>query len=417
MNLSAISISRYRSIREKTRLGIRPITILIGKNGSGKSVISRLPLIISEGLHFGKINEPINIGAGGVRHAVDYEDIPYMKSALPFVLGIEFDDVTGKTSIEVTFRYVKERSGIIVDSFQVDIDGRREVEIALCDDEQLIKNRPKYRSSGNCGRDCGVAGFSGFLPVVEGDGWSQWKKIEEKIISSFPQASYLGPFRTEVGHFIGSPRQGINFLGAQGEMTVEILADDLMRGHGRLIDDVSAWFERAMGCKIRLEKCGNYFKILVQESDGDFGINLSDTGAGFSQVLPIVVQAYLSKRRRDLKSAFIVEQPELHLHPAAHGNLADLFIEAMNHSGPILIETHSEQIIMRIRRRIAEGLDPKNVVLWSVGHGSGENISNSTIKEIHFDKSGDPDDWPSGVFEESFNDIAAIRKAVREHEN
>jgi len=74
-----------------------------------------------------------------------------------------------------------------------------------------------------------------------------------------------------------------------------------------------------------------------------------DVGFGISQVLPIIVQGFLSKD----DSITIIEQPEIHLHPMMQSDLADLFIdviESTTTNGKILfIETHSESILKRLR--------------------------------------------------------------------
>jgi predicted ATPase len=50
----------------------------------------------------------------------------------------------------------------------------------------------------------------------------------------------------------------------------------------------------------------------------------------------------------------IIEQPELHLHPSAQAVLADLFIKKSREGVRFLVETHSEHILLRLQRRIAE---------------------------------------------------------------
>jgi predicted ATPase len=75
----------------------------------------------------------------------------------------------------------------------------------------------------------------------------------------------------------------------------------------------------------------------------------SEVGAGISQVMPVIVAA-LARRATGV---VIVEQPELHVHPALQARLGDLFVEASS-SRAFLIETHSEHLILRLLRRIRE---------------------------------------------------------------
>ena len=78
--------------------------------------------------------------------------------------------------------------------------------------------------------------------------------------------------------------------------------------------------------------------------------NLKDVGFGLSQVLPVLVQCYAG----DASRTIILEQPELHLHPRAQADLGDLLIDALGQGHRFLIETRSEHLLLRLRRRIAE---------------------------------------------------------------
>ena len=78
---------------------------------------------------------------------------------------------------------------------------------------------------------------------------------------------------------------------------------------------------------------------------------LTDIGFGVSQVLPVLVQCFYANHG----STLILEQPDIHLHPSAQAGLADLFIAAKKSPGvQILFESHSEHLLRRLQRRIAE---------------------------------------------------------------
>ena len=84
-------------------------------------------------------------------------------------------------------------------------------------------------------------------------------------------------------------------------------------------------------------------------------VSLADVGYGISQVLPIVITSVLSRN-----TIITIEQPELHLHPKLQANLADLFIKsASTRNNNFILETHSEHIILRLKRRQKEA--PKNI--------------------------------------------------------
>ena len=52
---------------------------------------------------------------------------------------------------------------------------------------------------------------------------------------------------------------------------------------------------------------------------------------------------------------YLVQQPEIHLHPDAQAGLADFFIFLASHGINTVVENYSEYLLLRIRRRLAEG--------------------------------------------------------------
>ena len=172
-------------------------------------------------------------------------------------------------------------------------------------------------------------------------------------------------------------------------------------------------------------------KIREQENDR-IEMSFKDVGFGTSQVLPILLQCLLAPKGY----LIIVEQPELHLHPSAQADVGDLFIERIYKvvknrkelSGVrFLIETHSEHILLRIRRRIAESsakkihekareyLLPKDTCAHFV-----ERIGEaSSVKNIAIGFSGELDSVPGfvGFFADDMREVAALARARLENDS
>ena len=79
--------------------------------------------------------------------------------------------------------------------------------------------------------------------------------------------------------------------------------------------------------------------------------NLIDVGYGVSQVLPLITELL----RPDAPSLFLLQQPEVHLHPSAQAALGTLFCEVANADRQLVVETHSDHLINRIRLDLRDG--------------------------------------------------------------
>lgn len=149
---------------------------------------------------------------------------------------------------------------------------------------------------------------------------------------------------------------------------------------------------------VQIDKAGTLVS-LVGDEEGMRGINVAAMGEGISQLLPIVARVSLAKAGECL----LIEQPELHLHPAAQADLGDLFAENLRRSPrrQCIIETHSEHLLLRLRRRIADGtINPESIAILFVEKRRGE----SRVRSLELNKYGHFDEWPEGFFEEGYKE-------------
>ena len=144
--------------------------------------------------------------------------------------------------------------------------------------------------------------------------------------------------------------------------------------------------------------------------------DLTNVGVGVSQVLPIVLACLLAPE----KSTIIIEQPELHLHPAMQTKLADFFIATMLCNKQLIIETHSEYIINQLRLRTVncpakEPINDKLKIYFT------ENLKedykeykagNTTFRKLEINEYAAMSDWPEGFFDESSKTADEIIKAA-----
>lgn len=120
---------------------------------------------------------------------------------------------------------------------------------------------------------------------------------------------------------------------------------------------------------------------------GENSANLLDMGFGFSQAIPILLEFLLSEPL----TTILVEQPELHSQNT-QANLGDFFVQEANRHACLLLETHSEQFVLRLQKRVRQHqIEPANVFVAFVSREGGI----SRCRQLRLDVEGDfIDAWP-----------------------
>jgi hypothetical protein len=120
-------------------------------------------------------------------------------------------------------------------------------------------------------------------------------------------------------------------------------------------------------------------------------VNLIDVGYGVSQVLPVLVSTAL----KSASHLFLFQQPEVHLHPRAQAELATVFASLVrNRRMQLVIETHSDYLVDRLRSSVREGkLDPNDVLILYFERRRSIDVR---IHSIRLDSAGNLEGAPSG---------------------
>ena len=155
--------------------------------------------------------------------------------------------------------------------------------------------------------------------------------------------------------------------------------------------------------------------LLELQLRGQFGNSrhaLADSGFGYSQVLPILVRGLLATPGDIL----IVEQPELHLHPALQVRLAEFFVEMAKLGKQVLLETHSEHLVNAIRVLAAE--DQSGTVSSNCGIIFIDALNKVPhIRQLEVQSDGTMPEWPSSFFGDALELSSRLLKAQSKLKN
>jgi len=235
---------------------------------------------------------------------------------------------------------------------------------------------------------------------------------------------YLGPLRQDPQVlYLAAPAEQPGYVGKKGEFAIavlhkyadqEVLCPLLDGGVKRLplIEAVNYWLgefglANAIDTVYR-PRLGLEPQLVV--SDVERPLDMTAVGVGVSQLLPVLVMGLHSEPGMVL----IFEQPELHLHPAMQQILADFLLAVVRSGRQVIVETHSDHLVTRVRRRIAE--DEHDQTLDLVGILFTERIDGSTrFRRIESNRLGGVEEWPEGFFDQGPKDsqkllLAGIRK-------
>ena len=171
-----------------------------------------------------------------------------------------------------------------------------------------------------------------------------------------------------------------------------------------------AFDEADTDTRVALDSLPTHSRLVILPEGSDLELRPHDVGIGISQVVPVVVTALDGEEH-----LLAIEQPELHLHPKLQAELGDLFIEAAlgDRQHLVILETHSEHLILRLLRRIRETTDgelpegkhplrPDDIAVYFV-QGTAEGVKATRLR---VDETGEfVDQWPEGFFEERAKEL------------
>ena len=385
--LTELKLSNFRIFHDEVKVRFRPITILIGRNSSGKSSIIKFLLMLQQSLDpagsqfLTAEGDKVNLGAFSA-----------LKNTLTKKTSLRFE-LTTKSEINrfhrTLWKYLNLPRGSLPDDFdneklayRVDAvvsysrrTSRGQAAYSLADeasDKNLIKVVSKILDDSTFGHYASLAQTQELLRELD-EGEISHDQLTEflnqrraslrrsvallEVIGTLgyqiDSLRHLSPARNESQRVIVASSPPVDNVGQMGEYALphlqRITTDnrdlyEFILPHLRSVVDID-------GVDFKTSS-GYLTQAFAKNGTTGADVLIADYGFGVSQCLPIFVQGAIMPRYTSL----MVEQPEAQLHPTAQLKMGSYFADLWNkRKVGSIIETHSDNILLRLRRLIAIG--------------------------------------------------------------
>ncbi|RKU26578.1 hypothetical protein C6497_13500 [Candidatus Poribacteria bacterium] len=422
--ITHIQMKNFKSWKDSGEVQLAPFTGFFGTNSSGKSSLLQMLLMLKqtigsdEIISFGNENSLVNLGYfHEVIHGHNVEE------SLELGFGCKFPE-----SITIVITQDKPNpDGVTFDSFNFETTvkkyGNLQDVSRICYD--IGRGNQKIKLEGNeisyCGKRLFTGTYKNSYSIEETtqafpDSNKPFNLLSSKFEEIFSHVFYLEPTRKHPQRYYHWEGDFPETPGQWGGSTIDALLSARIdqrttpyKGKNVPIEErISAWLQKMeLAYAFEFARTGprddKNYEFRIQKGPKSIKVTLADIGYGVAQFIPVLVLCYYVP----IGSTLILEEPGTHLHPKAQADIADLLIEVINERNlQILVESHSEHLLTRLQRRIAEKQIPeKNVALYFCRN----NDSASTIEKLDIDEaSGDIKNWPENFFGDVMGDMFAM---------
>ena len=456
--LTRLRLKAFKSWADTGDVALKPLTAFFGPHGAGKTNLLQAPLLLKQTAEssnrgivfdFGDGETPADLGdfrSAVHRHREDSRLSIALDWKAPTPLRLPNPDDEGRPLAEDTqlgFTVIARQSP--ASGLRSDAAGRRAQRRTILQEMGHRVGRTSFgmrRRNARGEYDLLVEGTE--FQFVSRMGRSMWPLPAPNKCYGFPgharlhyqnagfltglesafeerlhHLHYLGPWRAALRRRYRWTGEQPADVGRAGESAVGALLASRERGEtvgrgrtGRrltLEEYVAQWLrDLDLAYRFRLAsrpEDSQVFEVRVAKSADSPEVLAADAGAGLAQVLPLLVLCF----RAPAGSTVILEQPELGLHPMARSGLADVLVDACQKRGlQILLESHSQRLLRRLQRRLADKtVADDDVALY---HCTATD-SHSSLTRLELDRFGNLRNAPEGFFGDEFGEIAAMSLA------
>ena len=449
--ITELSFKHFKSWADTGTIRMGPLVGLFGTNSSGKTSLLQFLLMLKQTTESPDRNLVLNLGderslvelgtyqeilfAHELEHSLEWSidwDLPKPITVNDFAKkqGILFRSSRLGYAAEVHWNANKNAGrGYAIKRMNYRFAeaefGMRATTDDMPDQFELLSNHPSFSFQRERGRPWALP------PPVKCYGFP------DRVRASYQNASFLSDFELEfeqlfsrlfyLGPLRDYPKRQYPWsgtrpsdMGRRGERVAEALLASreagvtYSLGQGRkrqtLEERIAHWL-RELGLvhsfEIRpITQDSKLFQVWLRRHPNSAEVLITDVGFGVSQILPVITLCYYVPEG----STLLLEQPEIHLHPSVQAGLADVFIETIRRRRiQIILESHSEHLLRRLQRRIAEEHFPSNeAALYFCAIEDGR----SRLIPLDLDMFGNITNWPEGFFGDEFGEMAAMQTAI-----
>jgi predicted ATPase len=432
--LIKLRIKNFKCFEDTGEMEIRPLTVFVGPNSSGKSSIMQFLLALRQTVESPDIQVAFAPNDSWVRLG-SYPDFIFrhewqreLEAMLEFTENlpapVRSSKQPRKLRLKVRWRYNKKTTQIQLEESQLVFnDGEFS--------QFLMRKAGRYEATLKIASEDGKEWRYEALPVHFYNFAARIKKGEkpidlpqrvprhpmvfivgEIVASEMRRLFYLGPLREFPQRSYVISGQAPSDVGVRGERSAEVLwfASRTKRQRQQMLKNINRWVkEFGIAKEVKLQRLGrsNQYQVLFVDAATNLPVNIADVGFGASQLLPIIVQGFYAPPG----SVLLIEQPEIHLHPRAQATLGDLLMEVVKGGDrQIIVETHSEHLLARIQRRIAEQKFSHEQVAIYYFEPTTEGAKIHRLELDEYGQLAEP--IPEGFFEEGWREALAQIVAI-----
>ena len=373
-------MKNYKAFHDSGWIRVTGIVMFYGSNSAGKTALHHPLLLLDRAYRYEKSQGDISSIAELDDHNAEYSDIINQQH--------KDEDIT------ISFGFVDDAGFDYCYNITFDAQGCKSVSVTYAGDSYELTGYYDFHNV-----------FFAYRTNHSID--DSLNNIVKAIMASLRRFAenfvYLDPIRVE-------PQREYQFhgiaskdIGKKGEKTYDILYS-LIDGNTIKNHMIKKWIN-VFNYDLKWQESGiNRGKFVLEDMRTGSQTNLIDNGFGIGQSLPVIVALSTVNDKR-----ILIDSPEAFLQTRAQGEMADYIIDSFTHNNSIIVETSSEYLLYRIRRRIVEGIiQAQDVSIYFVDTDRGDDTKCNYIAiDDHGNLGRDNEDF-NLFFSTNFDDLRAI---------